>query len=318
MEPNTDLIIGGHDRPSTRSLALDNIVIDKSVQARAKMMAEVVVDDYAEAMRQGAAFPPIDVFQEGDIYILADGFTRHAAAKRAGLTEIGCVVHVGELRDAKLFAVGANATHGHPRSTADKRFAVLKLLKDEEWCIWSDREIAEQCRVGHQLVSKLRRFTGRATSVRTFKGKHGVGKMRTERIGKTSTHKSRKAGGLGDQPGSLPPIVNKDETEITLDNAASVETAPAAVSLTDKSDVDDEGQVCADQHVGPAEALAILAEFLKFVLARIDRQERNLVVTVIEQDAAEFRCLCERAELAIRAESGTPRDLGVVHDDQPQ
>lgn len=318
MEPNNPMMIGEHDRLPVRRLALDCILIDESVQARAKMMAEVVIDDYAEAMRQGAAFPPIDVFQEGDIYILADGFTRHAATKRAGLTEIGCVVHVGELRDAKLFAVGANATHGHPRSTADKRYAVLKLLKDEEWCKWSDRKIAEQCRVGHQLVSKLRRFTGRATSVRTFKGKHGVGKMKTERIGKTSTNKSRKAGGLGDQPGSLAPIVNKDETEITLHTAASVETAPAAVSLTDKSDVDDEGQVCADQHVGPAKALAILAEFLKFVLARIDRQERNLVVSVIEQDAAEFRCLCKRAALAISADSGTPRDLGVVHDDQPQ
>jgi hypothetical protein len=41
-------------------------------------------------------------------------------------------------------------------------------------------------------------------------------------------------------------------------------------------------------------------------------------MTVIDQDAAEFRCLCERAELAVRAESGTHRDLGVGHDYQPQ
>ena len=118
MELNSGLKIAERDRPTIRTLALDSIVIDDSVQARAMMMVGAV-DDYAEAMRQGAAFPPIDVFQEGDIYILADGFTRHAAAKRASLTEIGCVVHVGDLRDAKLFAVGANATHGHPRSAAD-------------------------------------------------------------------------------------------------------------------------------------------------------------------------------------------------------
>jgi hypothetical protein len=318
MEPNTNLIIGEHDRPLVRPLALDGIIIDESVQARAKMMAEIVVDEYAEAMRQGAAFPPIDVFQEGDTYFLADGFTRHAAAKRAGLTEISCMVHVGDLRDAKLFAAGANATHGHPRSTADKRCAVLKLLKDEEWCKWSDREIAGQCHVGHQLVSKLRPLAGRATSVRTFKGKHGVCKMKTDRIGKTSMHKSRNAGGLGDQPASIPPSVDKHETEITPHTAASAETVPVPVSLIDESDVDDEGRVHAEQHVGPAKTLAILAEFLKFVLARIGCGEGNLVVTVIEQDVAEFHCLCERAELAVRAESGPHRDLGIVHDNQPQ
>ena len=93
---------------------------------------------------------------------------------------------------------------------------------------------------------------------------------------------------------------------------------PAAVSLIDKSDVDDEGQVHVEQHVGPAKVLTILAQFLKFVMVRIDGKERNLIVTIIEQDAAEFHCLCERAKLAIRADSSTPRDLGVVHDDQPQ
>jgi hypothetical protein len=315
MEPNTDLIIGGHDRPSSRPLAVDNIVIDESMQARSKMMAEVAVNEYADAMRQGAAFPPIDVFQDGDTYILADGYTRHAAAKRAGLTEIACRVHAGALRDAKLFAVGANAAHGHPRSAKDKRCAVLKLLNDDEWFTWSDHEIGRHCHVGHQLVAKLRPLTGRATSERRqFRSKHGtVGKMKTERIGKT--HKSRKAGELGDQPGLLSPSVNKNETEITLHTAPSVENAQAAVSLIDKFAADDESQVYAGQDVGPAKALAILAEFLKFVLARIDRQDRNFVVTIVEQDATEFRCLCDRAESAIRAESGSSGNDGVVHDE---
>ena len=55
-----------HDRPVVRALALCDITVDETVQARAKMMAEVVVDEYAEAMQQGDAFPPIDVFQEGE------------------------------------------------------------------------------------------------------------------------------------------------------------------------------------------------------------------------------------------------------------
>jgi hypothetical protein len=169
MGMNSDLTIVERDRPTIRTLALDSIVVDDNVQARDKMMTGIVVDEYAEAMREGAVFPPIDVFREGDIYLLADGFTRHAAAKRAGLTEIGCVVHVGDLRHAKLFAVGANAAHGQPRSAADKRSAVRMLLKDVEWCTWSDREIARHCHVGHQLVAELRPLTGRTTSERRFR-----------------------------------------------------------------------------------------------------------------------------------------------------
>jgi hypothetical protein len=305
MEPKTrDAIIGEHDR---RLLALDDITVDETVQARAQMLGEDVVDEYAAAMREGDDFPALVVFQQGGTYILADGFTRHAAAKRAGLTTFECVVYPGGLRDAMLYAVGANACHGHPRSNADKRSAVLKLLKDDEWCRWSSHRIAQLCRVSHQLVLELKSATGRATSQVKYKGRYGVRTMNIRRIKKPSTDS-----GSAELSGSLPANANKGETVI------SVETAPAAVSLIDKSDVDDEDQVYADQHAGPAKALAILAEFLKFVSARIDRQERNLVMTVIDQDAAEFRCLCERAELAVRAESGTHRDLGVGHDYQPQ
>ena len=176
-----------------RPIALDEIRIDKRVQARAKIMPKVV-DEYTEAMRQGDEFPPLVVFQEGDTRILADGHTRHTAAKRVGRASINCEVRAGGLRDAMLFAAGANATHGRPRSTADKHCAVLKLLNDDEWCEWSDREIARHCHVSHQLVAELREVTGRATSERKFRSKHGsVGKMKVGKIGKKSKHKSSSA-----------------------------------------------------------------------------------------------------------------------------
>jgi hypothetical protein len=83
MEPKTrDAIIGEHDR---RLLALDDITVDETVQARAQMLGEDVVDEYAAAMREGDDFPALVVFQQGGTYVLADGFTRHAAAKRAEL-----------------------------------------------------------------------------------------------------------------------------------------------------------------------------------------------------------------------------------------
>jgi hypothetical protein len=288
-------------------IALDKIRIDECVQARAKIVPEVV-DEYTEAMRAGDEFPPLAVFQDGDTYILADGFTRHAAAKRAGRANINCEVRPGGLRDAMLFAAGANATHGRPRSTADKRRAVLKLLNDDEWCKWSDREIARRCHVGHQLVAELREVTGRATSERKFRSKHGnVGKMKVEKIGQKSRHKSSSAASSRaketQQSALLQFTADTNETETTPDAPAIAETV--AVPKIDKPVVGDGGHVYAEQDVETDEALAILAEFAKFVIARIASQGKDIVMTVTEEDVDQFRSLCGRAKLAIGAESGT-------------
>jgi hypothetical protein len=166
-----------------QTLSLDLIVVDKGVQARVGTDAKLV-DEYADAMGNGDKFPPLTVFYDGDVYRLGDGFHRYAAAPHARYTEFKCEVRPGGLREATLFAVGANASHGRQRSNDDKRTAVLKLLNDDEWFRWSDRGIARHCQVSHQLVADLRRLTGRATSERTYRNKHGDdGTMSIERIG---------------------------------------------------------------------------------------------------------------------------------------
>ena len=53
--------------------------------------------------------------------------------------------------------VGANDTHGLRRSQADRRNAVLTLLRDPEWTRLSDRKIAEAARVDHKTVARTRR-----------------------------------------------------------------------------------------------------------------------------------------------------------------
>ena len=63
------------------------------------------------------------------------------------------------------------------------------LLKDEEWGKWSDREIARQCVVSHQLVGSLKSSLVVATSdkpaAKTYTNKHGTtSTMNTENIGK--------------------------------------------------------------------------------------------------------------------------------------
>jgi hypothetical protein len=117
----------------------------------------------------GEVFPPLDVFHDGTVYWLADGFHRHYAAQNAGKRFIRCNVHVGGLREAILHSVGANAKHGLARSDNDKRRAVERLLADEEWAIWSDRDIAKRCHVSHTFVARVRADTGHVASMdRTF------------------------------------------------------------------------------------------------------------------------------------------------------
>src|SRR5262249_1473954 len=76
--------------------------------------------------------------------------------EKAGRTKIECEVHPGTKRDAMLYAVGANQTHGQPRSRDDKRKGVARLLLDKEWGAWSDRAIADRCGVSHTFVASVR------------------------------------------------------------------------------------------------------------------------------------------------------------------
>jgi hypothetical protein len=140
---------------NTTELRIDKIRADGGTQTRANVMSEVV-EKYAEEMQAGASFPPMVVFYDGKTHWLADGFHRLAALRKAKVATVGCDVRQGTARDAILFSVGANATHGAPRTNADKRRAVETLLRDEEWSQWSDREIARRAVVSHNLACSVR------------------------------------------------------------------------------------------------------------------------------------------------------------------
>lgn len=140
---------------SMKRLAIDAIELDGDAQARAEI-CESTVQEYADAMADGAEFPPLVVFFDGAKHWLADGFHRWRAARRADLEQVACDVRAGSKRDAILHAVGANSSHGLKRSNADKRRAVAILLRDDEWRKKSDRWIAGKCGVHHDMVGNLR------------------------------------------------------------------------------------------------------------------------------------------------------------------
>ncbi len=181
-------------------LSLSQIRRDGGTQSRAAIH-QTTVDEYAEDYKNGANFPPITVFYDGEILWLADGFHREKAALKAGLTEIAAIVKQGTRRDAVLYSVGANAKHGLRRSNADKRRAVMTLLEDGEWSQLSNNAIAKKCGVSLDLVNRLRRSLNESLSenqnsltnslndsdsqTRTYTTKHGTqAKMNTANIGK--------------------------------------------------------------------------------------------------------------------------------------
>ena len=139
-----------------RTIKLDAIN-EGGAQMRVEMSANTVVE-YAEAIRDGAVFPAIVVYEdEAGVIWLADGYHRKQASAEAGLTEMLAEVRRGSSRDAILHGVSANASHGLRRTQADKRHAVETLLKDPTWAQWSDRKIGEAARVDHKTVAVVRR-----------------------------------------------------------------------------------------------------------------------------------------------------------------
>lgn len=168
-------------------LILEKIRLDGGTQPRAEI-DPFIVGDYAEAIQNGAQFPPIIAFFDGSEYWLADGFHRVNACKKAGITEVVADVRQGTRRDAVLFSVGANATHGLRRTNQDKRRAVETLLRDTEWANWSNNQIAKQCAVSLDLVNRMRKDTSlnETLSERTYTTKHGTtAVMDTAKIGTT-------------------------------------------------------------------------------------------------------------------------------------
>ena len=140
---------------TVQSIALSDIQ-DGGAQMRVEMKPDVV-REYADDMAAGAILPPVVVYHDGTDYWLGDGFHRVAAARKLKRETIDAEVLDGDARQAILRGVGSNSSHGLRRTQADKRQAIERLLRDEEWGKWSNRKIAEVARVDHKTVATVRR-----------------------------------------------------------------------------------------------------------------------------------------------------------------
>jgi hypothetical protein len=138
-----------------RILVLSEIRTDAGCQPRSGIVDEVV-EDYHAHLSHGGDLPPVAVFYDGSEYYLADGYHRFHAHDRAGLKRINAIISQGTLREAVLYSLGANQTHGLRRSNEDKRRAVERMFGDDEWRNWSDAKIADHVGVSQTFVRDLR------------------------------------------------------------------------------------------------------------------------------------------------------------------
>ncbi|GGR31522.1 ParB/RepB/Spo0J family partition protein [Deinococcus ruber] len=218
-------------------LRTDQIRTDGGTQMRVGPYHEDVLSDYGDVIQNGGSLPPLVVFFDAQHYWLADGFHRLKAYKTLNVREVEAEVKEGSKRDAILFAVGANASHGLRRTNADKRRAVETLLKDEEWSGWTDREIARRSHTSAPLVGKLRSEVtvniyseqGSAEDGRKYTTKHGTqATMNTANIGQ------RPPSPMSSEPQALrvPSAESLREPEAVAPRQPVVDK-PAAPSLPD-------------------------------------------------------------------------------------
>lgn len=159
----------GKNKANVLRVPVDRIVADHLYQMRAKGVDDAVATQYAVLLRQGVdlcagADRPIAFADDDGAFHLGDGFHRLKAHRLAGHETMSCEVRSGGPRDAWLHALGANGSHGVPRSRADVRKAIGEALDDKELAEKSDRELAGILNVSHTTIANHRRRRKEATN----------------------------------------------------------------------------------------------------------------------------------------------------------
>jgi transposase len=110
-------------------LMLNSIIIPQGILPRVYGAVEEVVQNYQEAMEQGAEFPPIKVWRKNNEYWIIDGVHRYLAHKRLGkeYIEAELILDIKDDIQYMIEAIKANLKHGLPLSNNDKRESARRL-----------------------------------------------------------------------------------------------------------------------------------------------------------------------------------------------
>lgn len=211
---------------------LQRIIIDPQVQLRERRIDNHTVSGYAEAITNGAQFPPVVVFDDGEKLWLGDGYHRVSAYRYLGRTEIEADIRAGNRQDAMVFTCTANVTNGRPMSRDEKKEAGERLLKLTNW---PNTEIAKRLAVSNVTVMRWRENLSSKNvedkTIRTVTRNGQTYTMDTSRIGKQ---------------GNQPPVDNRPlfADDPDLDAALDDESKPVCQNCGQVYD----GANCPDCH----------------------------------------------------------------------
>ncbi len=193
-------------------LGLSQIVIDEQIHVRINGLDEQRVQQYTIIIENGGEMEPIIVFQDvsGD-HILADGFHRVEAYRRAGRDAIKARVSKGGYEAAYEYAENANLEHGLAYSNDDKKNILRRrITQGRTWFEWSDdgklnplvsyNEMARQLGVSQptiktwvdDIVDDLRQTTSKNLEVDRSQVRGKDGRVRdVSRIGSATANKPK-------------------------------------------------------------------------------------------------------------------------------
>lgn len=178
----------------TEVIKLADIEMDTTIQCRASIDT-ATVGEYAERMTASDRFPPVELFRNGSARCyIGDGWHRIMAVGQIGGLTIEASIRAGGRSEALQYALGANKSHGHKRSNADKRRCVEIALR--EFSDKSSRVIADMCGVSHDTVASFRQLSDSDNTSKTT-GKDGKQyKTHKKASGHPKPKKSKKAKAL--------------------------------------------------------------------------------------------------------------------------
>jgi hypothetical protein len=138
-----------------KEISISDIRIDGDTQARTRILQEVA-QGYADCMKRGDEFPPIETVFDGKTYWLVDGFHRYIALKLLNIKKVEVLYQKGSQLEAQVISFGVNSKHGLQRTNEDKVKSVESALKHELTKDLTDTEIAKICDVSKPFVAAIR------------------------------------------------------------------------------------------------------------------------------------------------------------------
>lgn len=115
---------GGH---KSQKIDIGLIVLDREYYPRVQSNWQTVAR-YADALRAGEVFPPVEAVKRGREYVVIDGWHRVLAYKQVGTAMVMVIVHVGLPRKRWLLkAAELNRRNGRQMSKQDRVMVAVRL-----------------------------------------------------------------------------------------------------------------------------------------------------------------------------------------------